>query len=158
MLFSTSKQAFYSEDLEYSDLPADVIKIDEETWLNYLSKINSGYYIYSYDSNIKTSLDKKPGIYYSFNVSTEEWEQSADQKEKQELLNNKSKINKATSLYTDTSNKLIEYGYMIDDKDYSVYTEDKLQDIKSQLTAYRISLRSYINTDGSGEVPYYETT
>ena len=158
MLFSPTTQAFYSEILEYSNLPSDTITIDEEEWDKYLAKINDGYFVYVDGGSIKSSDTKKPSIYYSYDTTSNGWVQSEKQKAEQTLLDNKSRLEKAKSLYSTTTSKLSEFGYIIDDKDYSTYTEEKLLDLKSQLTSYRVSLRSYLNTDGSEDVPYYETT
>lgn len=158
MLFSPINQAFYSEELEYNNLPSDVVTIDEQSWLDYLSKINSGYFVYLDGESLNTSDIVKPSALYSFDIETKSWIQSEEQKAEQAIVDRKMKLEKAKSLYTTTTNELTEYGYMIDDQDYSEYTEEKLLDIKSQLTSYRVALRAYINTDGSGDVPYYETT
>ncbi|BBK09266.1 hypothetical protein [Klebsiella phage 05F01] len=158
MLFSPKNQAFYSEELEYSTLPSDLVTIDEKSWIDYLSKINEGYFVYLSEDTLTVSDDARPSILYSFDTDTKTWIQSEEQKAEQVVLDKKSRLEKAKSLYYTTTNELTEYGYMIEDKDYSDYSEDKLLDIKSQLTSYRIALRAYINTDGSGEVPYYETT
>lgn len=158
MLFSPKNQAFYSEELEYSTLPSDLVTIDEKSWIDYLSKINEGYFIYLSEDTLTASDNARPSILYSFDTDTKTWVQSEEQKAKQVILDKKSRLEKAKSLYSTTTNELTEYGYMIEDKDYSEYSEDTLLDIKSQLTSYRIALRAYINTDGSGEVPYYETT
>lgn len=158
MLFSPTNQAFYSEELEYTNLPSDVVTIDEQSWLDYLSKINSGYFVYLDGDSLGISDTVKPSTLYSFDIETKSWIQSDEQKSEQVIIDRKVKLEKAKSLYTTTTSELTEYGYMIDDQDYSEYTEERLLDIKSQLTSYRIALRAYINTDGSGEVPYYETT
>lgn len=158
MLFSPKNQAFYSEELEYNNLPSDTVSIDEQSWLDYLSKINEGYFVYQSEGSLVTSETIKPSFLYSFDVDTKSWFQSDEQKSKQNIIDKKNRLEKAKSLYITTTSKLTEYGYMLDDQDYSEYTEDRLLDIKSQLTSYRVSLRAYINTDGSGDVPYYETT
>lgn len=158
MLFSPKNQAFYSEELEYNNLPSDVVTIDEQSWLDYLSKINSGYFVYLDGDSLNISNTAKPSTLYSFDIETKSWIQSDEQKAEQDIIDRKLKLDKAKSLYTTTTSELTECGYMIDDQDYSEYTEEKLLDIKSQLTSYRVALRAYINTDGSGDVPYYETT
>ncbi|MGQ1106775.1 hypothetical protein ACT4Y0_15085 [Acinetobacter baumannii] len=45
--FSQSKQSFYDLNLEYIELPDDLIEINEEQHFDLLHKISSGHYVFS---------------------------------------------------------------------------------------------------------------
>lgn len=45
--FSEKNQAFYDMDMNYVDLPNDLVDVDTEQHLDLLTKINSGHYIFS---------------------------------------------------------------------------------------------------------------
>ncbi|MEF3818827.1 MULTISPECIES: hypothetical protein [Acinetobacter] len=58
--FSEKNQAFYDTDMDYTDLPADLIDIDTEQHLDLLSKINSGHHVFS----DLTYTDAKPSPHH----------------------------------------------------------------------------------------------
>ena len=41
--FSESKQAFYAKDLDYPNLPADIVEIDDRNHAEIWVKLNSGF-------------------------------------------------------------------------------------------------------------------
>ncbi|MPW44732.1 hypothetical protein [Acinetobacter guerrae] len=47
ILFSVSRQAFFASELNYSDLPNDLIEINQEQHIELLTKLNTGCYIKS---------------------------------------------------------------------------------------------------------------
>ena len=67
--FSQSKQSFYDLNLEYVELPDDLIEINEEQHFDLLQKISSGHYVFS----DLTSSDPKPSPYHEMNIK-KKWE------------------------------------------------------------------------------------
>ena len=63
--FSETKQAFYDTELEYTDLPADLIEITSEQHQDLLCKINSGYHIFV----DLTCSEQKPSSYHTWTES-----------------------------------------------------------------------------------------
>ena len=68
--FSQSKQSFYDLNLEYVELPDDLIEINEEQHFDLLQKISSGHYVFS----DLTSSDPKPSPYHEMNIKKKKWE------------------------------------------------------------------------------------
>ncbi len=61
--FSIINQAFYDSDLNYSDLPNDLIEVTDAQHLNLLEYINSGCFIFS----DLTHSDPKPSQFHEWN-------------------------------------------------------------------------------------------
>lgn len=68
--FSQSKQSFYDLNIEYVELPDDLIEINEEQHFDLLQKISSGHYVFS----DLTSSDPKPSPYHEMNIKKKKWE------------------------------------------------------------------------------------
>ncbi|HAV3520542.1 hypothetical protein KTH52_08855 [Acinetobacter baumannii] len=68
--FSQSKQSFYDLNLEYIELPDDLIEIKEEQHFDLLHKISSGHYVFS----DLTSSEPKPSPYHEMNITKKKWE------------------------------------------------------------------------------------
>lgn len=78
--FSESKQSFFLSELEYGDLPADLIEITQEQHVFALTKINEGCHVFS----DLTFSKPKPTIYHTWNGKN--WEDHRTQDEKNEAL------------------------------------------------------------------------
>lgn len=76
--FSQSKQSFYDLNLEYVELPDDLIEINEEQHLDLLQKISSGHYVFS----DLTSSDPKPSPYHEMNIIKKKWEDNRTPEQK----------------------------------------------------------------------------
>ncbi|MDN8240405.1 hypothetical protein QZK39_12420 [Acinetobacter baumannii] len=68
--FSQSKQSFYDLNLEYIELPDDLIEINEEQHFDLLHKISSGHYVFS----DLTLSEPKPSPYHEMNITKKQWE------------------------------------------------------------------------------------
>lgn len=156
MLFSEKTQAFYDESLTYSSLPEDTITITNDQWLSSLDKINSGFYLYIEDDTLISSDTPKPSAFYTFDTETKAWIQTADQVAAEQKEKSSIRLLKAQKQYETISNQLAEYQYVLEDKDFSTYTEEEVSDLKSKATDYRVALRAYLKTDGSGDLPVLE--
>lgn len=79
--FSEKNQAFYDTDMDYADLPADLIDIDTEQHLDLLSKINSGHHVFS----DLTYTDAKPSPHHIWKDNDWIDERSDEEKREQYL-------------------------------------------------------------------------
>ena len=79
--FSEKNQAFYDTDMDYTDLPADLIDIDTEQHLDLLSKINSGHHVFS----DLTYTDAKPSPHHIWKDNDWIDERSDEEKREQYL-------------------------------------------------------------------------
>lgn len=156
MLFSQKTQAFYDESLTYSSLPEDVFTITTEQWLSSLDKINSGFYLYVEKDTLTPSDTPKPSAFYTFDTETKTWIQTADQVAAEQKEKSSIRLLKAQKQYETISNQLAEYQYVLEDKDFSTYTEEEVLDLKNKATDYRVALRAYLKTDGAGDLPVLE--
>lgn len=156
MLFSQKTQAFYDESLTYSSLPDDTITITTEQWLSSLDKINSGFYLYVEEDTLTPSDTPKPSAFYTFDTETKIWTQTADQVAAEQKEKSSIRLLKAQKQYEAISNQLSEYQYILEDKDFSTYTEEEVLDLKNKATDYRVALRAYLKTDGAGDLPVLE--
>lgn len=156
MLFSQKTQAFYDESLTYSSLPEDAITITTEQWLSSLDKINSGFYLYIEENALVSSDTQRPNAFYTFDTETKTWIQTSDQVAAEQKEKNSIRLLKAQKQYETISNQLVEYQYIIEDKDFSTYTEEEVLDLKNKATDYRVALRAYLKTDGAGDLPVLE--
>lgn len=156
MLFSEKTQAFYDESLTYSSLPEDVITITTEQWLSSLDKINSGFYLYIEEDALISSDIPRPSAFYTFDIETKTWTQTVDQVAAEEKEKSSIRLLKAQKQYETISNQLAEYQYVLEDKDFSTYTEEEVLDLKNKATDYRVALRAYLKTDGAGDLPVLE--
>lgn len=81
--FSQSKQSFYDLNLEYADLPKDLVEINDEQHLFLLKKISLGCYIFS----DLTSSEPKPSPYHQMNIEKIVWEDMrTDEKKRADYL------------------------------------------------------------------------
>ena len=156
MLFSEKTQAFYDESLVYPSLPEDAITITNDQWLSSLDKINSGFYLYIEDDTLISSDTPKPSAFYTFDTETKTWIQTADQVAAEQKEKSSIRLLKAQKQYETISNQLAEYQYVLEDKDFSTYTEEEVLDLKNKATDYRVALRAYLKTDGAGDLPVLE--
>lgn len=156
MLFSQKTQAFYDESLTYSSLPDDTITITTEQWLSSLDKINSGFYLYVEKDTLTPSDTPKPSAFYTFDTDTKAWIQTAEQAEAEQKEKSSIRLLKAQKEYETISTQLAEYQYILEDKDFSTYTEEEVLDLKNKATDYRVALRAYLKTDGAGDLPVLE--
>ena len=156
MLFSEKTQAFYDESLTYSSLPEDVITITTEQWLSSLDKINSGFYLYIEEDALISSDIQRPGTFYTFDIEAKTWTQTDDQVAAEQKEKSSIRLLKAQKQYETISNQLTEYQYVLEDKDFSTYTEEEVLDLKNKATDYRVALRAYLKTDGAGDLPVLE--
>ena len=156
MLFSEKTQAFYDESLVYPSLPEDAITITYDQWLSSLDKINSGFYLYIEDDTLISSDTPKPSAFYTFDTETKTWIQTADQVAAEQKEKSSIRLLKAQKQYETISNQLAEYQYVLEDKDFSTYTEEEVLDLKNKATDYRVALRAYLKTDGAGDLPVLE--
>lgn len=62
IFFSPSKQSFYDNELEYSDIPKDLVPVDNDQHFELLTKLNAGCYI---DENLQAS-PPRPDIYHNY--------------------------------------------------------------------------------------------
>lgn len=156
MLFSEKTQAFYDESLTYSSLPEDVITITTEQWLTSLDKINSGFYLYIEKDALISSDTPKPSAFYTFDIETKTWIQTVDQIAAEQKEKSSIRLLKAQKEYETISTQISEYQYVLEDKDFSTYTEEEVLDLKNKATDYRVALRAYLKTDGAGDLPVLE--
>ena len=156
MLFSEKTQAFYDESLTYSSLPEDTITITNDQWLSSLDKINSGFYLYIEDDTLISSDTQRPSAFYTFDTENKAWIQTAEQVEAEQKEKSSIRLLKAQKQYEAISTQLSEYQYVLEDKDFSTYTEEEVSDLKNKATAYRVALRAYLKTDGAGDLPVLE--
>lgn len=156
MLFSEKTQAFYDESLTYSSLPEDAITITTEQWLSSLDKINSGFYLYIEEDTLISSDIQRPSAFYTFDIETKTWIQTDDQIAAEQKEKSSIRLLKAQKQYETISNQLAEYQYVLEDKDFSTYTEEEVLDLKNKATDYRIALRAYLKSDGAGDLPVLE--
>lgn len=156
MLFSEKTQAFYDESLVYPSLPEDAITITTDQWFSSLDKINSGFYLYIEDDTLTPSDTPKPSAFYTFDTETKTWIQTADQVAAEQKEKSSIRLLKAQKQYETISNQLAEYQYVLEDKDFSTYTEEEVLDLKNKATDYRVALRAYLKTDGAGDLPVLE--
>ncbi|XKX17575.1 tail fiber assembly protein [Klebsiella phage phi1_175008] len=156
MLFSEKTQAFYDESLTYSSLPEDAITITTEQWLSSLDKINSGFYLYIEEDTLISSDIQRPSAFYTFDIETKTWIQTADQIAAEQKEKSSIRLLKAQKQYETISNQLAEYQYVLEDKDFSTYTEEEVLDLKNKATDYRVALRAYLKSDGAGDLPVLE--
>lgn len=156
MLFSEKTQAFYDESLVYPSLPEDAITITNDQWLSSLDKINSGFYLYIEDDTLISSDTQRPSAFYTFDTETKTWIQTTDQVAAEQKEKSSIRLLKAQKQYETISNQLAEYQYVLEDKDFSTYTEEEVLDLKNKATDYRVALRAYLKTDGAGDLPVLE--
>lgn len=156
MLFSEKTQAFYDESLTYSSLPEDTITITNDQWLSALDKINSGFYLYMEDDALTSSDAQRPSAFHTFDTETKAWIQTAEQVEAEQKEKSSIRLLKAQKQYEAISTQLSEYQYVLEDKDFSIYTEEEVLDLKNKATDYRVALRAYLKTDGAGDLPVLE--
>lgn len=156
MLFSQKTQAFYDESLTYPSLPEDVFVITPEQWLNSLDKINSGFYLYLEEDTLTFSDTQRPSAFYTFDTETKAWLQTVDQVVAEQKEKSSIRLLKAQKEYETISTQLSEYQYILEDKDFSTYTEEEVLDLKNKATDYRVALRAYLKTDGAGDLPVLE--
>ena len=156
MLFSEKTQAFYDESLVYPSLPDDAITITDDQWLSSLDKINSGFYLYVEEDTLAPSDTPKPGAFYTFDTESKTWTQTSDQVAAEQKEKSSIRLLKAQKQYETISNQLAEYQYVLEDKDFSTYTEEEVLDLKNKATDYRVALRAYLKTDGAGDLPVLE--
>ena len=156
MLFSEKTQAFYDESLTYSSLPEDTITITTEQWLSSLDKINSGFYLYIEEEALVSSDTQRPSAFYTFDTETKAWTQTVDQVAAEQKEKSSIRLLKAQKEYETISTQLSEYQYILEDKDFSTYTEEEVLDLKNKATDYRVALRAYLKTDGAGDLPVLE--
>lgn len=156
MLFSEKTQAFYDESLVYPSLPDDAITITDDQWLSSLDKINSGFYLYVEGDALTPSDTQQPNPFYTFDTDTKTWTQTAEQVEAEQKEKSSIRLLKAKKQYETISTQLSEYQYVLEDKDFSTYTEEEVLDLKNKATDYRVALRAYLKTDGAGDLPVLE--
>lgn len=153
MLFSTLTQSFYSEDLEYPNLPEDIFEITSEQWLEALDKINSGFYVYVKKERLVASKHIRPSLLHTFDVATEKWTQTKEQKTILSAHDNAKKLALAQKEYDKVSKEILEYNYILEDEDFNIYTKEQIIEFKMLATKYRVALRAYLNTDGAEDLP-----
>lgn len=156
MLFSEKTQAFYDESLVYPSLPEDAITITNDQWLSSLDKINSGFYLYAEDDTLTSSDTPQPSAFYTFDIETKAWIQTVDQVAAEQKEKSSIRLIKAQKEYETISTQISEYQYILEDKDFSTYTEEEVLDLKNKATDYRVALRAYLKTDGAGDLPVLE--
>lgn len=156
MLFSEKTQAFYDESLVYPSLPEDVIIITNDQWLSGLDKINSGFYLYVEDDALTSSDIQRPSAFHTFDTETKVWIQTAEQVEAEQKEKSSIRLLKAQRQYEKISTQILEYQYILEDRDFSIYSEEEVSDLKSKAADYRVALRAYLKTDGAGDLPVLE--
>ena len=132
MLFSEKTQAFYDESLIYPTLPEDAITISTEQWLDSLDKINSGFYLYVEKDTLIASDIQRPSSFYTFDTETKTWTQTTEQADAEQKEKSSIRLLKAQKQYEAISNQLSEYQYVLEDKDFSTYTEEEVLDLKNK--------------------------
>lgn len=76
--FSHSKQSFYDLTFEYTDLPDDLVEINEEQHSELLQKISLGCYVFT---DLSFS-EPKPSPYHVMNMAKMEWEDNRTPEQK----------------------------------------------------------------------------
>lgn len=72
MKFSEQTQAFYASDIDYPNLPDDVINIDDVDYQSLFSAINSGSHIYL-TGGVPVISDVRPDIYHEWDSDSKSW-------------------------------------------------------------------------------------
>ncbi|WP_312063299.1 tail fiber assembly protein [Pantoea septica] len=72
MQFSESTQAFYASDIDYPNLPEDVIEISSEDYQKLFSAINSGSHVYLEDGESVIS-EVRPDSYHEWDADLKSW-------------------------------------------------------------------------------------
>ena len=142
--FSPNNQAFYDLELNYSDLPKDLIEISAEQYRTFFQALNSDQHVYLKDETLVISTSK-PSIYCTWNV--DHWVEDIEQASKAKCQEN---LVFAQQKYDDVSKKITAVLQQIEDEDGDL----ALLDIqKIELIDYRKKLRAYLKTDGSALIP-----
>ncbi|EOE0160093.1 tail fiber assembly protein [Klebsiella pneumoniae] len=136
MLFSESTQAFYLPEVNYGvDLPKDVIEISDNEYQRLYKAVNECRRVYINNQGIEIS-EKRPDKYYEWDLSSNSWELSEENKIKKErdIINERFQIKQY--LMEKASNKVTP---LQDAVDLGIATEQEKETL-NKWKSYRVAL------------------